>query len=190
MIQCQSKRSTNPTRVLFLFLLVLALFVPAVGAIEVTLAWDTNPEPDLARYKVYLGTHSLQYGVSLDAGRQTQKAIPSLEPGRTYYFAVSAMLSNGVESELSAEVTYTVPIDGTNAWSVPPRLTFSTSLSIPMLSFVVSQGSECFVQASEDLRSWLTVHVTPPGPAGTVHWSDEDAPNFPKRFYRIIAVSP
>jgi hypothetical protein len=190
MMQCQSNRSTNPIRVLSLFLLVLALCAPAARAIEVTLAWDTNPEPDLARYKVYVGTQSLQYGVILDVGLQTQKVIPSLEPGRTYYFAVSATLSNGIESELSAEVTYAVPIDGTNAWSVPPRLTFSISPTIPMLSYVVGQGSECFVQASEDLRSWQTVHVTPPGPAGTVHWSDENAPNFPKRFYRIIAVSP
>jgi hypothetical protein len=190
MMQCQSNRSANPIWVFFLLLLVLALCAPAARAIEVTLAWDTNPEPDLAHYKVYVGTQSLQYGVVLDAGLQTQKAISSLEPGRTYYFAVSATLSNGVESELSAEVTYTVPIDGTNAWSVPPRLTFSASPSIPMLSFVVSQGSECFVQASEDLRSWQTVYITPPGPSGTIHWSDENAPNFPKRFYRVIAVSP
>jgi hypothetical protein len=190
MMQCQSQRATNPNWVVMLFLLVLLQFVPAVSAFDVTLAWDSNPEPDLARYKVYVGTRSFQYDTVLDAGLETQKVIPSLEPGRTYYFAVSATLSNGIESELSAEVTYTLPIDGTNAWSVPLKLSFSASPSIPMVSYAVSQGAECFVQASEDLRTWQTVHITPPGPAGTVHWSDENAVNFPKRFYRIIAASP
>jgi hypothetical protein len=67
-----------------------------------------NVEPNLAGYKIYVGTNSGTYsfpGSPFVTGKVTSYPITSLPKGQTYYFAISAYNSAGVESELSAEVS-------------------------------------------------------------------------------------
>jgi len=73
-----------------------------------TLAWD--PEAGVSGYKLYQGGTSRVYTNSVDNGTATQRTISSLTPGRTYYFAVTAYSSTGLESDYSSELSYTVPI--------------------------------------------------------------------------------
>jgi hypothetical protein len=87
-------------------LLVLALSAPALAG-DITLAWDANTEPDLTGYKIYFGTASRAYGASVVIGTQTTYTITGLAPG-TYYFAVTAFNSAGLESGYSNEVSATV----------------------------------------------------------------------------------
>jgi fibronectin type 3 domain-containing protein len=71
--------------------------------------WDANPEPDIAGYKLYWGQTSRQYEQSVDVGRATTGTASPLNAGTTYYFAVTAHNTAGLESDPSNEVTVTVP---------------------------------------------------------------------------------
>ena len=56
---------------LLLLLAILSLLVPAAHAGQVTVAWDPNPEPEVAGYKIYYGTSPGNYTESFDAGNAT-----------------------------------------------------------------------------------------------------------------------
>ena len=68
----------------------------------ITLVWDRNPEPDIAGYNVYCGILSGEYVRMKTVADPT--AIIGVKGSRTYYFAVTAYNTNGVESALSEEV--------------------------------------------------------------------------------------
>jgi hypothetical protein len=87
---------------------LLAVFLPS-DARAVVLEWDPNSEV-VAGYRVYLGEASRSYGTTYNVGNQTNIEIAPLQPGKTFYFAVTAYDTNGLESDFSQEVFYTVPI--------------------------------------------------------------------------------
>jgi len=102
-----SFRKSRPfTNKLIAALLWLACAAPALAA-DVTLAWDANTESNLAGYKVYYGTASRVYGTPITIGTQTTYTVTGLTPG-TYYFAVTAYNTSGLESGYSNEVFQTV----------------------------------------------------------------------------------
>ncbi len=79
----------------------------------VTLAWqpptqntDGSPITDLAGYKIHYGTASAAYSqtVAVNNAGLTRYVVDNLAGG-TYYFAISAYNSKGLESDLSAEVS-------------------------------------------------------------------------------------
>jgi hypothetical protein len=75
---------------------------------SVTLTWTANREPDIAGYKVYVGTASGTYsfpGSAFVIGKVTSYTVSNLPMGQTYFFAISAYDSAGNESLLSAEVS-------------------------------------------------------------------------------------
>ena len=71
---------------------------------------DGSPLTGLASYKVYFGTASQQYTNSITIASPTELSsiVGSLEVGRTYYFAVTAITSAGVESAYSPEISATI----------------------------------------------------------------------------------
>jgi hypothetical protein len=75
---------------------------------SVTLAWDPNSEPDLAGYRLYYGTATRTYDRTVEVSGDTRISVDDLEPGSTYYFAVTAHNTAGLESDYSNEVAYTV----------------------------------------------------------------------------------
>jgi hypothetical protein len=171
-----------------LILLALTLLAPLANAFTATLEWDANQEPDIAGYKVYIGSQSGDYSTSIDAGLFTRQLIQSLEPGHPYYFAITAYTSNAMESAFSDEVIYTVPIDGSNTCLVPLRMTFSAAASPVTIHFICEAGRPYIVQASVDLNSWQTIYAVTPLTSGTHQWLDAEAPNYPKRFYRVVGL--
>ena len=79
---------------------------PSTGS--VTLSWVANGEPDLAGYKVYVGTTSGRYdfpGSPFTTGRVTSYRVSNLPKPQTYFFALSAYDNAGNESSLSAEIS-------------------------------------------------------------------------------------
>jgi fibronectin type III domain protein len=83
--------------------------LPATGS--ATLSWTLNSESDLAGYKIYLGTAPGLYtyaGSPIVVGVTGSYTLMGLPMGQTYYFAVSAFNSSGIESELSAEVSKSI----------------------------------------------------------------------------------
>jgi VCBS repeat protein/FG-GAP repeat protein len=89
-------------------LCVLATFVTLIlCASELrasTLAWDRNPEPDIAGYVVSYGTSSGSYTTRVDVGNVTTWTI-SLASGSRYFFAVQAYNTAGLLSTMSNEVS-------------------------------------------------------------------------------------
>ena len=73
----------------------------------VDLAWDPNPESDIAGYVLYYGDASRHYTNSIPVGTATNATVHGLIAGATYYFAVTAKNTAGLESDPSNEVTFT-----------------------------------------------------------------------------------
>ncbi|HNS54651.1 MAG TPA: fibronectin type III domain-containing protein [Syntrophales bacterium] len=96
---------------LFVVLAVLLtiLFAEPSGAATVTVAWDPNPEPTVAGYRLYYGTSSRYYTNSVDVSNSTRCTISALVEGVTYYMAVTAYDTSGNQSGYSNEIVYTVP---------------------------------------------------------------------------------
>jgi hypothetical protein len=104
---------------------------------SVTLAWDPVASSLLAGYRLYHGAQSRTYTSVMDVGNVTTNTVPGLASGQTYYFAVTAYDSSGLESDFSNEVSYTVPVSTTNQ----STLIFSSvsgSLSAP---FIATNGT-------------------------------------------------
>src|SRR5437773_434191 len=83
----------------------------------VTLAWDPNPEPDIAGYMLYYGIASGVYTNSIDVGPVVTFPVAGLAERATYFFVVTAYDVAGLESDPSNEVSFTVA--GTNS---PPSI--------------------------------------------------------------------
>ncbi len=91
-------------------LMLTALAVSARGQSSVTLAWDASPDSSIAGYRLYEGVASRTYTNVIDLGNTTMATVSNLTAGVTYFFAVTAYDTNGLESDYSGEVSYTVPL--------------------------------------------------------------------------------
>jgi hypothetical protein len=92
-------------------LLFLAAIIPSVRAqTSVTLAWDPSSSSGIAAYRLYQGGASRTYTNVIAAGNATTATTSKLVNGSTYFFTVTAVDTNGLESDFSNEITYTVPL--------------------------------------------------------------------------------
>lgn len=87
----------------FLFFLNIFMPIDKAAAVQITLAWDQNQEPDLAGYKLYIGNAPRYYQTSINLGRITQYTL-NLADGTIYYFTLTAYNQQGYESAFSNEV--------------------------------------------------------------------------------------
>lgn len=94
-------------------------------ASSVKLAWDPNQEPEVTGYRLYYGVTGGALTNSIDAGNVTTVSVPELQAGQTYNFHVKAYTTEGIESDPSNEVTYTVPVPNT-----PPNLEVTPTHSV------------------------------------------------------------
>jgi len=93
---------------LFVVIAFHAGFARPAEAANVTLAWDSNYESDVAGYLITYGTRSGQPDQTVDVGNHTSYRLTNLATGRTYYFAVIAYNTRGQRSSPSAEVSTTI----------------------------------------------------------------------------------
>jgi hypothetical protein len=105
--------------VAFTLALPLALTAPAAAQSSVSVAWNANPEPDIAGYVVFLGTTSSVYPTIQDVGKITSHVLTGLSPGTTYFCALKAYDSSGLMSALSNEISFTLQstADLFNSWA-------------------------------------------------------------------------
>ena len=87
--------------------ILLAIAASATAA-EIRLAWDANPEPDIARYEVSYESATDQRR-SQTAATTPAATISGLTPGVTYAFEVVAINTAGLRSEPSESITATAP---------------------------------------------------------------------------------
>ena len=132
--------------------------LPAAILYGLNLAWNPVPETNITGYKVYVGTQSGQYTATYATGTTAAFPLSGLNFGQTYYLAVSAVGSTGIESPLSAELAVII---------APPPLpmgsqltsTASGALALEWTLPTSAMGSspEFIVQASPDLVKWTQV---------------------------------
>jgi hypothetical protein len=112
--------------ILFGGFLVLKLPLLAIPNPAVMLAWDASTDPDVTGYNVYYGSSSRNYTNVIPAGSSTTAAVSNLQSGVTYYFAATTYTATGLESDYSAEASYSVA-----PANFPPTLDVLTNLTIP-----------------------------------------------------------
>ena len=110
----------------------VACAVTLAQAKEVHLGWnaplqaDGTPFTDLAGYKLYYGFQRGQYQTMVPVGMaETEYTVTNLSPGQTYYFAIKAYNTAGMESTFSNEVSVILPL--------PPPPPQAPPLSSPQL---------------------------------------------------------
>lgn len=74
---------------------------------SVQLGW--NPVPSVSVYRLYYGVGSRQYTNMTSVGNVTNSSLTLPARGVAFFFAVTAVDSNGLESQFSNEITYTAP---------------------------------------------------------------------------------
>jgi Fibronectin type III domain/Divergent InlB B-repeat domain len=79
---------------------------------SVILAWDANPEPNIAGYVLHYGNTQGQPTENLEVGNATSATVSKLADGTTYFFTVTARNTFGLESAPSNEVSYRTPEKG------------------------------------------------------------------------------
>jgi hypothetical protein len=100
----------------------------ALATGTVTLAWDPSPGTNtIASYNLYYGGASGTYANVVSAGTNTTVSISNLVEGATYYFAATAVDTDGLESDYSTEVSALIPVKLTNQ---PPMLNTLADLTI------------------------------------------------------------
>ena len=91
----------------------------------ISLAWDQNPEHDIAGYIVEYGENQGEYQSADDVGLRFGHDLTGLTPGGTYYVVVRAYNDSGLQSPRSAEVVSTAsgallpPPDGSGSGEDP-----------------------------------------------------------------------
>src|SRR5437879_4544234 len=125
------KQTTHPLRISVLVVLSFAFCSTAstIGPSTITLAWDPSSDPSVVGYNLYYGTATRSYANEIAAGTQTSLSISNLVPGTTHYFAATTFTAGGLESDYSAEATYTVPIQ-----NQPPTLD-------PIADWIAKEGA-------------------------------------------------
>ena len=86
---------------------------PSAPTGTAALSWTASPDANVTGYRVYYGTapgaYSQPRGSGLTTGNATSWTVSGLNPGTLYYFAVTAVDSQGNESAYSNEVSKLLP---------------------------------------------------------------------------------
>lgn len=109
--QCGALHSSRLVTLLVVLLLFQILSIKTAYGAQLTVAWDPNNDSATAGYKLYYGTQSKAYDVSIDVGNSTQHQVADLKPGTLYYFAATAYDAGGNESDFSEELVVNTPSD-------------------------------------------------------------------------------
>ena len=116
--------------------------VELVLAESAVLAWDANPEPDIAGYVLSYRPVLAPEAQTIDVTDGVETPVTDLEPGVTYQFSVHAYNTSGEHGPESDPITYRVPN--------PP--------SAPTTLRVVE------IQTSANLKDWKTIALVPQSP--------------------------
>jgi hypothetical protein len=144
------------TRRFGMSLIVAGLTASAQGQSSVTLAWDADAGNNIAGYRLYDGVASRTYTNIIAVGNVTTSTVAGLAGGVTYFFAVTAVDTNGLESDYSSEVSYTVPLSKNN-----PPVTAGVSLWLSTaVPGVVDIGPDNPVELGVQFRSDVAGSIT------------------------------
>jgi Fibronectin type III domain len=175
-------RIIRPAIVLGGILLLVLLHNPAQAETGVTLTWTPSPSPNITGYNVYYGLTNGTYSQMVNAGNVTNAVLSGLTGGTTYYFAVTAYNSFGIQSAFSIQASY----------ALPPTLTGLQIRAAPGGAFILtlvaptSQTNE--ILATQNFTVWTVIATVTLEAGSTFNFTDTAAANYPMRFYRMQEV--
>lgn len=160
------------------------MWAATVSGVEVGLAWGRNTEPDIAGYRVYYGSSSGAYTSEMWAGDQTSVTISNLQEGLSYYFAVTATTTAGIESAPSEELVLHAHAEKVK---LSIELAKPVSQGTAQIKVPTEVGRVYILESSQDLKSWAPIlWIFGTGDLATVPVSPLSASA--KRFYRVVVV--
>ena len=175
---------------------LLLVFSFHLGAARsVVLAWDPNPEPDVAGYRLHRGTSTGSYDRVIEVGNATTNHVADLQEGTTCFFAVMAYSGSGLESGFSNGISYTPPTGFLADPPLPPAPAI-VGLVHGSYGVVITWASEpgesyrVLYKNRADDPQWIDVSgdLAATGPKTT--WADTDAQEAHQRFYTIALLGP
>lgn len=127
--------------------------------------WDPNSESDLAGYRVYYGNASENYGAPITLDAYTTHTM--LLPLGSYYFAVTAYNTSGLESGFSNEASIDlVPDPSVSGWLSGSNITGlkGTTVSVPIQTNMIGGGFAA-TQFTVTLPLWASKSTVTSGSA-------------------------
>lgn len=117
---------------------------------RVTVAWDPNPETDIAGYRVYYGQVGTSVTNTVSPGTTTQQQVISLLPATQYWFYVTAFNTAGLESDPSTVLTYTTPVNAA------PTVTLGADriAIIPGTHSITADATDDYLPATSLTKTW------------------------------------
>ncbi|WP_239031628.1 Ig-like domain-containing protein [Geomonas diazotrophica] len=125
------------------------------------LQWDPSSDPDLAGYRIYyqansssqpfIGSGAVEGAAPVDVSTTTTASISGLDPGSSYYFAVTAYNSSGVESVYSNVVQVkemVPPVVGITSPSASATVTGSVAVWVSAVDNVGVSNVELYVNGN------------------------------------------
>lgn len=157
----------------------LAMIASASAAQSVTLAWNPSANSTVIGYRVYTREENATTATSINVPGLTQLTVPGLKEGLRYTFTVTSYNAAGVESAPSNDAVFVVP--------VPLQLLPATTpASGKRLQFPAAPGHWYELQASTDLKNWITIWQT--AVVTSYAWTgynDPQSSTLKSRFYRL-----
>jgi hypothetical protein len=128
-----------------LFFLFLTVNVLAQETVDVRLAWDPNPEPDVSEYRLYVGVAHGTYTPFVPVAGLTKTV--SLPKDVLHFAVVTAVNTSGLESLPSTELAFQVFKTGEGKVpSAPVGLRKNGPLQVSL-------------EQSNDLKVWQTLYA-------------------------------
>lgn len=172
---------------------LFAMSAKAATLNPIKLGWNAVPEIGIQGYKVYVGTASNQYTMTYDAGANLTVTVPDRVLGTTYYFAVKAIGSTGLEGSYSQEIAVTIatpPLPTGGGMTLNGSGQRALNWTFPKAAF--SSSPEFIVEQSTDLVNWTVAATVLPSAStgGTTQMANFSWPmavSGNRRFYRLTA---
>ncbi|HEX7860403.1 MAG TPA: fibronectin type III domain-containing protein [Verrucomicrobiae bacterium] len=142
-----------------------------------SLAWNANPEPDIVSYRVHVGTSTRQYTQSF-ATTAPSIDISTLPAGPTYFFAVTAVNSAGLESDFSSEISSAGAPSG-------PLVNSSLSATAIRMTVQTSPSTVVAFDSSTNLVDWQFFANRTANASGVATLNQTRSTSGPRRFYRV-----
>lgn len=149
-----------------LAIISLLLSVLATAAASVTLAWDSNSETNLIGYRLYSGTATRTYSrVDSVAAPITTVTLTNMVAGQRYFFAATAVVAGGLESDYSSEIAYLIPVTAPQSLRIVITLQGAQIIDGPWSDlWSTNQQVVLTVPATGYIRTKLDIAIDPQEP--------------------------
>jgi len=155
----------RPRRPHFLSVIWVAVVLSCLGTTasiaqntaSVMLAWNASADSGVTGYNVYCGVASQTYTNMLPVGSQTNATFSGLAPATIYYFSVTAVDAQGLESPFSNEISYTAPNNSAPVLTNTPP--FISGLPSQTITLNTTAGPLAFSVGDLETPSGLGVSV-------------------------------